>query len=268
MPEPRVPEPHTPEQHTPGRRVRPRGHGWGPIGVAGVLAFSMVLFAANARLAGGVDARQPQDLASLLDAEEGRVAELQEEVDGLLAEVDALTDAAAVDLPEQDAQALELTALAAGRVPVTGPGVVVRLWDAEPSRNQPEWVTNDDLVVHQQDLEAVINALWAGGAEAMTLQGERVIATSAFRCVGNVLRLHGRIYSPPYEVQAIGDPEALLEALDDSSTVQTYLEYADRLGLGWDVDDAESLTLPEYAGEPTLSHARVPDDVDVLGEDA
>ena len=250
------------------RRVRPRGHGWGPLGVALVLALSMVLFAANARLAGGVDARQPQDLASLLDAEDARVAELQEQADALRAEVDALTDATAVVLSEQDAELLELTALVAGRRPVTGPGVVVRLWDAAPGRNLPDWVTNDDLVVHQQDLEAVINALWAGGAEAMTLQGERVIATSAFRCVGNVLQLHGRRYSPPYEVQAIGDPEALLDALDESAPVQTYVDYADRLGLGWDVDDEESLTLAEYAGEPTLSHASVPDGVDVLGGDA
>jgi len=250
------------------RASGPSGNGWGSLGVAVVLAFSMVLFAANARLAGGVDARQPQDLASLLDAEEARVAELQEQVDGLRAEVDALTAAVSVDLPEQDAELLDLTALAAGRYPVTGPGVVVRLWDAEPGRNLPDWVTNDDLVVHQQDLEAVINALWAGGAEAMTLQGERVIATSAFRCVGNVLRLHGRLYSPPYEVQAIGDPEALMDALDESVAVQTYLEYAERLGLGWEADDADSLTLPEYAGEPTLSHARVPDGVDVLGGEA
>ena len=250
------------------RRARLGRPAWGSAGVAVVLGLAMVLFAANARISGGVDARQPQDLAGLLDAEEGRVAELREQVDDLSAEVDALTEALAVELPEQDEVELELTALAAGRRPVTGPGVVVRLWDAEPGRNLPDWVTNDDLVVHQQDLEAVINALWAGGAEAMTLQGERVIATSAFRCVGNVLRLHGRLYSPPYEVQAIGNPDALMDALDDSAPVQTYLEYADRLGLGWEVDDAESLTLPEYAGDPTLDHARVPDGVDVLGGDA
>ena len=250
------------------RRAPSRGQAWGSAGVAVVLGLSMVLFAANARLSGGVDARQPQDLAGLLDAEESRVAELQDQVVGLRVEVDALTEELAVELPEQDAAELELTALAAGRSPVTGPGVIVRLWDAEPGRNLPDWVTNDDLVVHQQDLEAVINALWAGGAEAMTLQGERVIATSAFRCVGNVLRLHGRLYSPPYEVQAIGDPEALMDALDDSSAVQTYLEYADRLGLGWEADDADALTLPEYAGEPTLTHARVPEGVDVLSGDA
>ncbi len=252
---------------TDGRAPR-RSRVWGSVGVAAVLGLSMVLFAANARMSGGVDARQPQDLPGLLDAEEGRVAELQEQADALSAEIDALTEELAVGLPQQDAEQRELTALAAGRRAVTGPGVVVQLWDAEPGRNLPSWVTNDDLVVHQQDLEAVINALWSGGAEAMTLQGERVIATSAFRCVGNVLRLHGRLYSPPYEVQAIGDPDSLMEALDDSASVQTYLEYADRLGLGWDADEAETLTLPEYTGEPKLDHARVPEGVDVLGGEA
>lgn len=248
------------------QRPRPSARGWGPLGVGAVLAVAAVLFAANARMAGGVDARQPQDLAGLLQAEETRVDELREELHELRAEVARLTDAVGADLPASDAALLDATALDAGRHAVTGPGVVVRLWDAPAAPNLPSWVTNDDLVVHQQDLEAVINALWAGGAEAMTLQGERVIATSAFRCVGNVLRLHGRLYSPPYEVQAIGDPQALLAALEESPQVQTYLAYADRLGLGWDADDADSLTLPEYAGEPTLNHARVPADADLDGD--
>ena len=54
---------------------------------------------------------------------------------------------------------------------------------------------------------------WAGGAEAMALQDQRVTATTAFRCVGNVLSLGGRVYSPPYEVRAIGDPRRLRVAL-------------------------------------------------------
>src|SRR5690606_41382455 len=63
----------------------------------------------------------------------------------------------------------------------------------------------DDLVVHQQDLEAVINALWAGGAEALMVQDQRITSLSSVRCVGNVLLLHGRHYSPPYRISAIGD---------------------------------------------------------------
>ena len=49
----------------------------------------------------------------------------------------------------------------------------------------------------------MVNALWAGGAEAMTIMGERVIATTAVRCVGNTLLLHGRVHSPPFTVAAI-----------------------------------------------------------------
>ena len=65
------------------------------------------------------------------------------------------------------------------------------------------------LVVHQQDIQAVVNALWSGGAEAMTLQEQRVISTTGIKCVGNTVVLHGVPYAPPYEITAIGDLDAL-----------------------------------------------------------
>ena len=98
----------------------------------------------------------------------------------------------------------------------------------------------DVLVVHQQDLQAVMNALWAGGAEAMELMDQRVISTSAVRCVGNVLRLHGRLYSPPYEVRAIGNPADLRTALTASPAVQSYVRDAADVGLGWSVRPTRS----------------------------
>ena len=241
-------------------RPRPARHGWGSFAVVAVLIMAGVLFTANAKLAGGVDARQPQDLAGLVEVEADRAAVLQEEVDRLQAEVDELTDAVVVDLPKADADRAALTSFAAGRVAVTGPGVTVQLWDAPADVPRPDWVTNDYLVVHQQDLQAVINSLWAGGAEAMTLQGERVITTSAFRCVGNVLRLHGRIYSPPYVVQAIGDPEELVEALEASPDIQRYLDYVDAIGLGWSVDEESELELAAYTGAGGLRYADLPED--------
>ena len=62
-------------------------------------------------------------------------------------------------------------------------------------------------------MQAVVNALWAGGAEAMMIQDQRIISTSAVRCVGNTLILQGRVYSPPYRIRAIGDPDALRRTL-------------------------------------------------------
>ena len=205
------------------------------------------------------DARAAADLPSLVQVELDRADELANEVDGLRAEVDELTDAATETDPIVASDQQLLVELAAGRIPLTGPGLTVELTDAPTNRPQPDWVVNDDLVIHQQDLQAVINALWAGGAEAMTLQGQRVISTTAFRCVGNVLLLHGRHYSPPYVVQAIGDPERLEQALGESRAVQVYLDYVETVGLGWEVESDDSLELPAFEGSLELRHASLPD---------
>jgi hypothetical protein len=122
--------------------------------------------------------------------------------------------------------------LAAGTAAVTGPSMSVTLDDAPRSADRvlPEGATPTTCVVHQQDIQGVVNALWAGGAEAMQIMDQRVIATSAVRCVGNTLILQGRVYSPPYTVTAIGDPERLAQALEDAPAVQDYRYYVDAFG--------------------------------------
>ncbi len=81
----------------------------------------------------------------------------------------------------------------------------------------------NQLVVHQQDIQAVANALWAGGAEAMTIQGQRVVATTGIKCVGNTVILHGVPYSPPYVISAIGPVDGMLESVDTSPYIELYL---------------------------------------------
>ena len=246
------------------RAPRSRTSVGGAVGVAFVLVLTGAMFAANARLAGGVEARQPQDLTALVQSELDRTEALEAEVDALAAEIEALTDEQVTPVPADDAEAAGV-ALAAGRVPVDGPGLTVRLSDAPTNVPKPSWATNDDLVVHQQDLQAVINALWSAGAEAMTLQGQRVISTSAFRCVGNVLWLHGQVFSPPYVVTAIGDPDVLRDTLETDPKIEEYLRYVDALGLGWSVTQEQALALPAYEGTLELQHAEVPDGVAVPG---
>lgn len=236
----------------------------GALGVVLVLVLAAYLFAANARLASTHDSRQPQDLAGLVLIESERLREIEAEVQTLQGEVIRLTDAQTGGMATLDPEAAALEALAAGRVAVTGPGLTVRLTDAPTNLPQRDGINANDLVVHQQDLQAVINALWVGGAEAMTLQGQRVISTSAFRCVGNVLILHGQHYSPPYVVQAIGDPDALLDALLGDRAIQSYLTYVEEVGLGWDTSRETELELPAYEGPGVLTHASVPEGVEVL----
>ncbi len=103
--------------------------------------------------------------------------------------------AAATPPPAAKVEALEGPA---GLRPVRGPGVTIPLDDAPDGVLSAAGNDVSDLIVHQQDIQAVANALWAGGAEAMTIAGERVVATTGIKCVGNTVVLHGVPYSPPY----------------------------------------------------------------------
>ncbi|MFE4465949.1 DUF881 domain-containing protein [Oerskovia sp. NPDC056781] len=239
---------------TRGRRIR------SGITVLLVLALSGLMFTASARLARNQDGRHPQNLTDLVQNEERRVESMTGQVVDLEAEVTALAqDLAPAELTPPEV--VVNTGIVAGSVPVTGPGLSVTLDDAPPTQ-QSRSANVDDLVVHQQDLQDVINALWAGGAEAMTLQGQRVTPTTAFRCVGNVLNLHGRVFSPPYVVSAVGDTAALQASLDRSPAIGIYQEYVDAYGLGWKVEKSSSMNIPAFEGATDLRYARVPGEKD------
>lgn len=194
------------------------------------------------------------ELAELIQAEQARAATLAAEVDDLAARVAAAEAAGTPDAALQELRAEVDAALApAGLTGLEGPGVVVRLTDALGTGASP--ADYDDLVVHEQDLQAVVNALWAGGAEGMTVAGERVLATTAIRCVGNVLLLHGRTYSPPYVVEAVGEQAVLRGALQDDPAVQRLRAAAAEFGLGYQVEDAAALSLPAPADPPLAVEA-------------
>ncbi|ACQ78288.1 protein of unknown function DUF881 [Beutenbergia cavernae DSM 12333] len=224
------------------------------LAVGVVAAVAGVLFATSASVFADDGERRPQDLRGLVAEENSRLGDINADVEALRSEVAELE--AEVGAPPQPADAD--TAMGAGFVAVTGPGLVVELSDAPTGGTLPQGARADDLVVHQQDLEAVVNALWAGGAEAMTIQGQRVTSTTAVRCVGNVLLLQGKTYSPPYRVAAIGDPAELRDAVDDSPTVQVYLEYVEAYHLGWSVTQQAEIEMPAYDGDRTLTYSTVP----------
>jgi uncharacterized protein YlxW (UPF0749 family) len=225
-----------------------------------VLIAAGLLFTTSAATARGTQLRSERDnLADLLAAQNTRVAARDERVNALREQVDRETAAnlannKAVDsLEKRSAPVIA----AAGLSRVSGPGLTVTLDDAPRDVPVPAQAGPDDLVVHQQDVQAVVNALWAGGAEAMMLQDQRVISTSAVRCVGNTLILQGRVYSPPYKITVIGDVAKMKASLSSSVQIAYYLEYVAALQLGWSVNESKHLTMPAYAGSLTLSHARV-----------
>ncbi len=241
------------------RRRPNRVRGWSAV-VPLVLFVAGMLLVTTAQTSRGTELRNDRriELRELieerqreLDALRERAGRLREEIDNRTAE-QSESDARIAEEQQRAEENYE----AAGFTEVHGPGLVVTLNDApyQPGE-RPPGATVDDLVVHQQDVQAVVNALWAGGAEAMSIMDVRVISTSAVRCVGNTLLLHGRVYSPPFVIRAIGDSAAMLAALENSPGVRLYQEAADAFGLGYEVTVTDDVTVPAFAEPEGLTHA-------------
>ncbi|MGE2714337.1 DUF881 domain-containing protein [Mycolicibacterium litorale] len=231
-------------------------------GVPLVCLAAGLLLAATHGVSGGDEIRR-SDAPRLVDL----VRESQQSVDRLGAERDEL--AAAVDghhggSPGTDAAMTAITdrsaALAAdaGLDPVKGPGLVVTLNDAQRDAEGrfPRDASPDDLVVHQQDIQGVLNALWSAGAEGIQMQDQRIIATSAPRCVGNTLLLNGRTYSPPYVITAVGDARAMQAALAASPLVSLYKQYVVRFGLGYTEEPRAEVELVGHTEPVRMQHAK------------
>lgn len=230
-----------------------------------VFLLAGVLFSMSAQAAQGTalrDDRNPQ-VTSLIADRQRQIDQQERQAAALRSDVDQLTTRAAgsdADIAAQQSRADSRRA-AAGLSAVHGPGLTVRLNDAprRPDGSLPQGASPDDLVVHQQDVQAVVNAMWSGGAEAMTIMGVRVISTSAVRCVGNTLLLGGRVYSPPFVVTAIGDPVRMRAALDQSPGVRAFQEAAADFGLEYTVKPEGDVTLPGYDGSTSLQYAEATD---------
>ena len=93
----------------------------------------------------------------------------------------------------------------------------------------------------------------------MTIQGQRVIATTGIKCVGNTVVLHGIPYAPPYRISAIGNPAKLQATLQSSEYIKVYQQYVDAFRLGYEVTVSSRSTFPGHQGSIDLTYATEPD---------
>lgn len=221
------------------------------------------LFVTSAVSSHGVDLRASSvtDLTTYLISQRQQVNDLQAQVARENAQITALTAGlhdSRVSALQPQLQALQR---AAGFTPVTGPGVTITLQDAPKSvinrAQQSGSVPVDWLLVHQQDIQAVVNALWSGGASAISVQGQRITAITGIKCVGNTVVLRGVPYAPPYVIQAVGNVDQLINAIDTSEYVAAYQTVVKSYQLGWMMTTAPTLTIPAYTGVSDLTSARV-----------
>ncbi|MCV7429593.1 DUF881 domain-containing protein [Mycobacterium montefiorense] len=230
-------------------------------GVPLVCLLAGLLLAATHGVSGGAEIRgsDAPRLVDLVRETQASVNRLKAERDELAGKIDSThlrsSDAALAAMLRRSAE----LASAADMNPVHGPGLAVTLDDAQRDANGrfPRDASPDDLVVHQQDIGAVLNALWSAGAEAIQMQDQRLIATSVPRCVGNTLLLNGRTYSPPYTITAIGNAAAMQAALAAAPLVILYKQYVVRFGLGYHEDVKPDVQIVGHT-EPARMHFAKP----------
>jgi uncharacterized protein YlxW (UPF0749 family) len=220
-----------------------------------------LLFATSGRTAQGTDLRAGEvtELSGLIAQRNRAIADQEEQLAELQRQVQQLTDQAAsrnsgVAAAQADGDA---GALSAALVALSGPGVEIILDDAPPRADgtMPTNARPDDLVIHQSDVQAVVNAMWAAGADGVAVMDQRLVATSAVRCVGNVLLLQGRTYSPPFVITAIGDVDAVRAQLAASPQVAVLQQAVQAFGLTFTVRARPQVTLPKYEGSLDLQYA-------------
>ena len=224
-----------------------------------VVLVSGTLFGVSAEQSDGLDLRGGRltDLASVVRAERDEAGDLTEEVAALNAEVAALStqlgDRSVTRVQDKIATLVD----PAGLTEKSGPAVQVTLDDASFEVREAYEGNPNDLVVHQQDIQAVANAMWNAGAVAVTIQGQRLISTTGIKCEGNQVTLHGLPYSPPYVIVGIGDPAQLEAELITDPILATYRDYTNIPGGGvsWDMTELESAVAPAYDGLLDLSYA-------------
>ena len=221
--------------------------------IFGVIGF-VVVVAVQSRPA-NPESRLPRRfrLAGLIERQQTATRALQAEVDRLHRQVNGLVRAGASraqGAPERE-HGLSSAEQSAGLLAVKGPGVRVSLNDSLLSQ-APSGNVND-LVIHSQDVQAVVNALWRAGAEALSINGQRLVGTSAVLCVGNTLLLNGTVHSPPYVVSAVGASRDRFEA---DPLVRRLRSDAEAFGLRISVERQDGLLVPAFTGATTLRYAR------------
>lgn len=218
-----------------------------------------MIFVVSALSSDGTDLRpgRTESLADLVRSESEQYQQIQDRAAQISRDVDRLTglvEDRGVRRARTEATELEGPA---GFEEVSGEGLTVVLSDAPEEVRESSEENINLLIVHQQDIQAVVNAMWRSGAEAITIQGQRLVSTTGIKCAGNSVELQGIPYPQPFVIEAVGDADALEAGIESDAYLSLYRSQAadPSVAIGWEMERAEHVTAPAYEGVRSLTHA-------------
>lgn len=198
-----------------------------------------------------------RDLAVRLEGERAKGQELRDTLSAMEAEMAMLEKnlSATRKNPEmvELIKARDFEYFRAGLTPVSGDGIIITMQDA-PAAGEMEI---EDYIIHDSDINAILSELRSQGAQAISINGERIIGTSRLICAGPTIFLNESRYPPPYVIKAIGDPDVLFDALDQMTNVAVMRFY----GIQVDIAREYGMTIDRYRNyqslEQMFSHLEV-----------
>lgn len=181
------------------------------------------------------------ELATMLKNQEESRKSLEKEIQTLRSQLNNY---------DRDSE-LERLRMVAGLTDIEGPGVEITLSDKQDIAKDEEPVF---FIVHYDQLEGVVNELFAAGAEAVEVNGERIVASTGFSCVGTTILVDTKRMAPPYVIKAIGDPQTLENALmiRGGYVEQQILQW----GLEFQVTKKDQVLVKAYHGSTVFNFAR------------
>lgn len=140
----------------------------------------------------------------------------------------------------------------AGTAAVRGPAVTIEMADS-PEADQEG---TPDFRIVDTDLQLVVNALWTAGAEAVSINGQRIVSTSAIRSAGQTILVNYKVLTSPYTVTAIGEPEGMRERFEGSDIAEQFRTWTQVYRLSIRIRSVKAATVPAYAGSVRPRHAQ------------
>ena len=218
-----------------------------------VLGFLVVVAASTAGAGKRREAPRRARLVALIQDRRRQVDDLDGAVRKLRAELGKAQATASRQSGEERARAsrtADLSAMA-GTLAVKGHGLVVHL--ADSSRTPASSDEASAYRIHDVDIQLVVNALFAAGAEAVSVNGNRLVATSPVRAAGATIVVNFRPLTPPYDVTGIGARRA---GFDASAIAKRFSRWRSLFGLGFSLREADDLVVPAFTGRVQITRAQ------------
>ncbi|GAA0245587.1 DUF881 domain-containing protein [Cryptosporangium japonicum] len=250
------------EAAEPPSRLARRGRGLLTAACAALIGVVLAIAYQEAVDTAPAAAKTRDALAAEIRRAQSTTDELQKQADDRREEVAGAQDRALAN--DDSGRALSRrvrdTEAATGLLAVTGEGIVLEVSDGEPTRDPVTGVPVGDaeaFLVQDRDLQSLANAIWAAGAEAVAVDGQRLTALSAIRSAGSAVLVDFRPVDNPYTITAIGDSDQLYRRLLRDPAVRRFQSYVKDYKMGFDLRRDDELKLPA-GSEPELRSARSP----------